>query len=381
MSLKQVRNAILILGGVLLSLFIAVVALNSWDETLNPKAAELLREDYTLSPEAAEGFKYLLGIGAPEGEDPMALGREIFQEIGEVRAGRIETPKTRARVHHGESTSNECGSGYYCGPEKLAAGKAELEKYTEKNRIGLERFEKLLSFGSFGRPFATPLGYYVQIFDLLRGSQALQLKTSRLLAAGKTKEAMEAIGKLDRFFVASLANTHPLLDTMVAVVIVKNNRAYIRAASAAVPAFSKIQESLGVLPEYSKISENVLRAELGFGALALDVVKNAGAAEVFSIGDGNGGGPLAGMTNILARVSLQKTATINLHHTMLVEAIGSACVSDATKCEVKERDRGLHLSYIINPIGKFIVELFSLQTETKFEKLHDNLKEIAAPKT
>lgn len=207
----------ILLGSVLV---LGAVAWLWWqDEALNPQAEAWL--DEPVAPAGSAAYYQLLGLDAPAGQDPQAVGRQLVQAHRQWRAehGPYDLMASAVDGQRIELPGKElCALGEGDCLQQLREDRAALAELLARHGELLQRYENLLALNDYrtlGQPsMDEPLANFTTLdrANRLRGAQALALAVD-----GRGDEALALLQQDVRQLRAWLARADNLILKMVLV--------------------------------------------------------------------------------------------------------------------------------------------------------------------
>lgn len=207
----------ILLGSVLV---LGAVAWLWWqDEALNPQAEAWL--DEPVAPAGSAAYYQLLGLDAPAGQDPQAVGRQLVQAHRQWRAehGPYDLMASAVDGQRIELPGKElCALGEGDCLQQLRQDRAALAELLTRHGELLRRYESLLTLNDYrtlGPPsMDEPLANFTTLdrANRMRGAQALALALD-----GRGDEALALLQQDVRQLRAWLAQADNLILKMVLV--------------------------------------------------------------------------------------------------------------------------------------------------------------------
>jgi hypothetical protein len=224
------------------------------DEALNPQARAWLEEP--AAPAESSAYYQLLGLDAPAGQEPQAVGRQLVQAHRQWRAehGPYDLLASAAADQRIELPGKElCALGEPDCLQQLREDRAALAELLARHGELLLRYENLLALNDYrtlSQPsMDEPLANFTTLdrANRLRGAQALALA-----ADGRGEEALALLQQDVRQLRAWLARADNLILKMMMVSLLGRDLDSIAAlhrdglvpAPAAQPALSEAERSL-----------------------------------------------------------------------------------------------------------------------------------------
>ena len=139
---KKILRALGLLLLLSLVALIVVVAINQFDETLDPQAAAWGEPRPATVPEAENGYYALLGLGAPLDADPAAFARAW---MAEARAAAKENRMEKSLAKNHPARPLPCNPSDVSCLDTARANAAELTSTLSHYKQDIARYESLLA--------------------------------------------------------------------------------------------------------------------------------------------------------------------------------------------------------------------------------------------
>jgi hypothetical protein len=179
-----------------IALLVVILFALQIDDKLNPAAENLIAkvkmEDYTN--DQREAYFYLMGIGAHQDEDPITIGKSIYNLFNSNEEGNEYYKKQNAlELPQGDlfcsSWENACIVSLFTPSEKI-------DNILKKNKILLDRYQHFLSYNSYltitDPSISEPLPYYNYI---TKGNRLIILQSIQSAQKLEYKQALEILSK------------------------------------------------------------------------------------------------------------------------------------------------------------------------------------------
>ncbi len=204
----MIRRIIVNLLAVLCSIILAMVLINSFDETLNPEIAKFLEWDSRLIEN--NGFTFLVGLTAPKDQDPISEGKRRLELITTKNNFEYESAlqvrddqKLLAKLK-----DVSCFESFTCLTSEV--DRAEVNQLIADNRLLIARYRQLIGYTQYKN--SLPPHLISSSMNLLDVSRLFLLDT---VLSGEGGNAL--LGKNIRFWRMVLGDKSiSLLEKMIA---------------------------------------------------------------------------------------------------------------------------------------------------------------------
>lgn len=364
-----------LIGAVLAMLLLV----NAFDEELNPEVAAYLQREKPEVADEQNGYPHLVGLAAPEVEQPHAAGKRYLAQTDEVQAKRLK----------GEQASWPKPPGFslkvpdFCTPELNSCAQRAREKTEDARKIVAEhqllltRYRALHAYPAYAETWSGmvidyPLPAYqapLTVQKLFFVEVALRAQEGDIEGALAAVESDISLGR------RMLAGSHTLIHKMVA------SRHLTRSVLFLADVFSSYRDRIGAravplrsvinpLTEEERRLATALRNEFFFATKAIEhEMRRADPAAT--------GQEFDWMFSMFARPLYQPNATANrvyfTGHTLYTELDGvPAARFDEVAAKVKAaRPEFPDWTAFYNPIGKIMVEVGAVNFEQYLLRMHD----------
>ena len=247
----------------------AVLAINAFDEPLSPQAAAYGEPRSPGVPGNENGYYALIGLGAPDGADPIVYARAWLDESGAAaRARRAEKRSQENRAKRPLTCDPAQTSCLAVAKEKPDEVKAQIEAYRED----LVRYESLIAFKRYEEVLDYPVGMatgFPPYSSLTGAHRAYVLRAAMEAQSGNIEAALAAIERDIAFQRAMVTGSRTLLGKVVAGVdywrdlaflsdLMQNRSAEVR------PHLSRIREMLKSTDFPAEGMSALIESEFGF---------------------------------------------------------------------------------------------------------------------
>lgn len=364
-----VRAGAWVVGGLLLLVALAaavLVAINWRDEAPSAQAQEL---DRLLDARPAvrdddNGFVLALGLGAPAGHDPLALGRErkaFLDAFSPAAAGagfpgtdpdyRARRPKAVADV------AGACSQGAVPCVRQLESSPAHVQAWLESEAWLLERYRLLIARPAWRESVPGDLRAPMPSYQhMLEGQKLHLLAAWRAARSGDAESARGLVDADMRFWRMMLGSSDLLISKMIATAGVRRN---LVMGSLALREIAE-GETGQLPPSWTRplaVQERSLRRALAgewrFSRRAIQAAAGPDAAPDFAAGE-------LGVNKFLLRPLYKPQATANLFADVMTRI---ADVSEVPHPQLKGRLADLDNapisegSGLYNPVGRLLVSV------------------------
>ena len=195
---------------------LGLVALNSFDQDLDPRAAAYGKPRPAGVPDPENGYFAMLAMDASDGADGMAYANAWLAEArASARDGRRPQPPPRKQVKRPELCDPQESSCLAIIRGKGSQFTQELEPFSED----LARYEALLGFKRFEEVLDYQFGVESEIpryASLIRAQRAYLLRAASEIDAGRAEEGVVALERELAWQRLFLAESRLLVGKMVA---------------------------------------------------------------------------------------------------------------------------------------------------------------------
>ncbi len=368
-ALKWIGITILLLVVVPL---VVVIAVNAFDEPLDPKAASYGDARAPGVPEAENGYYALLALSADDGSDGAAYAKAWVAEArAAAKDNRVEKraePKRAKRPAVCDSAQASCLAVVRAKPDEA---KAQLDAHKED----LERHEKLIAFKRYEEVLDFPQRVVTGLLPLapVAGAQKAHLLRAALAAeAGNLDDAWDAVERDMAFQRAMLEGARTLIGKMIAAAAYTRDLAFIadvlRSRGAEVsPQVPRLREMLKPINAAVLRLSPALETEFAFGK---SLLRNPAANQ------GDGGSQAAFAERLGVKLFYKPNATTNLAYRQIVAATAAAdapahrVASEFLAAGQSSGEMGLW-DYIDNPVGNILLRISAPSFSEYALRLHD----------
>jgi hypothetical protein len=332
-----------------------VLAVNAFDENLTPQAASYAEPRSPVVPGDENGYYAVLGLGAPDGADPVKYARAWLDESrAAARANRPEQQPADKRAKRPvlcDAGQTSCLAAAKANPDEV---KTQLEAYQEdlaryETLIGYKRYEEVLDFPLRVSTHFPPFG------AVTGAHRAYVLRAALAAERGDLEAAIAAMERDIAFQRAMMSGARTLLGKMVASAGYWRDLAFVsdlmQSRTAEVrPHLPRLREMLKS-PDFPTAGMGaIVESEFAFSK---PLLKNPAAAPQ---DDGSAASPVE---QLALRFLYKPNATLNraAEHLSAVAAAMDLPVnpgSDALMKIYREHSEMTVWDYIDNPAGNIL---------------------------
>lgn len=269
MTFSTVKVFLKWLSASIIVAFLAFIAINLFDESLDPRAAAFGKPRPSTVPEAENGYFALLAIDAPQGADGMAYARAWLDETraaAHERRRPLRPPREQAkRPDPCDPIDRSCftvvreNAGQIKGQLAMFAG--DLARY--EALVSSRRFEEVLDY-PFGLESDFP-----SYASLARAQRAYLLRAALDFEAGRVEKAMAALEREFAWQRLFLRESRLLVSKMVAARNYWRDLMFVRSlletgSAKLAPELPRLQKMLRPLDEAVQSLSRVAETEFGF---------------------------------------------------------------------------------------------------------------------
>jgi hypothetical protein len=342
----------------IVAVFLAFVAINLFDESLDPRAAAYGKPRPPKIPDAENGYLALLAMDAPEGADGMAYARAWLDEARaaahEVRRPRRQAREQAKRPDPCDPIDRPClavvreNAGQVKGQLAMFAG--DLARYDAL--LSSRRFEEVLDY-----PFG-PESDLPPYASLARAQRAYLLRVALDFEAGRVDKAVAALERELAWQRLFLTGSRLLISKMVAARNYWRDLMFVRnlletGSAKLAPQLPRLQKMLRPLDEAVRSLPQVAETEFGSVGVAYSKISP----------DRDNIGQLFGWYVFGTALLYQPNATINhayRYYSKVADVI-LAAPAHRVLAESKAFSESLHelpwWRYIYNPVGKILLSV------------------------
>ena len=370
--MKKVLKWIALLVLVLVVLPVVVVlAINTVDETLDPKPAAAGEPRAPTVPDADNGYFALLAMGAADGADGTAYAKAW---LAEARAAAKENRSEKRPEVKRAKRPDICDAFQKPCLAAVQDAAADLPGKLDAYKEDLDRYEKLLASHAYEEVLDYPMrmdGRLPNYAPVMAAQRAYLTRTALLLQAGKIDEALSALERDIAFQRMMLGGARTVISKMVATANTMRDLAFIadllqtRAAELKPHASRIAQMVKPIAPEALRL-DAAMDAEFGLAKWAMQNPTAGGMEdEVPQWYEG-----------IALKLFHKTNASINQYYSLHIQRLealrkppGMLLVEKAAPVQGFELSR--ILDYVYNPAGKILLEIGSPSYVSYALRLHD----------
>jgi hypothetical protein len=398
-ALRLVAVAVVV---VILLFFASLVLVNLNDPELDPRLHALFEEPRTVPPAAVAAYKYLFAIAVNEEKDPASVGETWYAHL-------IENSKASPERKNLEVNSEELGalkvfglegerertiicptSGSYCAAKLYDERRDQIRDLITRNRILLERFDKLLDFPGYGRGsdlLPSLNAPAIRANDLLKLTGIKLASISALIHEGDPAKARAELLRVQRFYASSLEYPSSVVETLVQLAALRETRTFLESALKENPDFlAKAQtgyrESFEVKIPFSRIADHMKLTELqimrdlftwshDFGFLFKANIASSEGAFSKSIEGALSALPVSGFL-------LKKNETLNDEFKAFNALSEDSCLKSERECDELKSEQS-RWRPLRNPIGRGLLKVIGAGTGYPFQRAYRTYEPLTRP--
>lgn len=367
--LKWIGIAILLL--VVLPL-VAVIAINAFDEKLDPKIASYGEPRAPGVPDGENGYYAMLALGADDGADGMAYAKAW---VAEARAAAKENRMERRAKPRRAERAVLCDSAQAACLATVRAKADEARTQLDAYQEDLQRHEKLIAFKRYEEVLDFPQRVVTGFpsFGPVGGAHKAHLLRAALAAkAGNVDAAVDAVERDLAFQRVMIEGSRTLLGKMLAAAAYTRDLAFVadllrsRGAEMA-PHTLRLRGMLKPINAAALRLSPALETEF---ALGKNLLRNPVAYQ------GDDGAQVSFGERLAVRLFYKPNATTNLAYRQILAA-ASAAEAPAHRMAAEFRSTGQSLGvlglwdYIDNPVGNILLRISAPNFSGYALRLHD----------
>ncbi|MEQ1774175.1 MAG: hypothetical protein ABL891_10385 [Burkholderiales bacterium] len=366
--LKWIAIAVLLL--VVLPVAV-VIAINLFDDKIDPQAAALGEPRASAIPETENGYFAVLAIGAPDGADAAAYARAWIAEARaaakENRAEKRDDVKRAKRPDMCDAIQKPCLAAVQ---EAAADWTGKIDAYQED----LARYEKLISSRAYEEILDYPFrldAHLPNYAPVMAAQRAYLVRAALSVQAGKIEEALSSVERDIAFQRLMLGSSRTLIGKMVTVASYTRDLAFLadllqsRAAELK-PHTARLAEMLKPIAPGALRMDAALESEFGFVKHGLHNPSATGFM-------GGGGSP---MESAALHLFYKPNATLNQYYASHTQIMAS--LRDPPAVLAAEKDKTAPgfgewkiLHFIDNPVGRILLQVGAPTFRPYALRLHD----------
>ncbi len=349
---------------------VVVIAINAFDEKLDPAFATYGEPRATTIPEAENGYYALLALNAGDGADGAAYAKAWVAEARaaakENRTEKQATPKRAKRPELCDASRASCLAVVREKPDEV---KTQLDAHKED----LERYEKLIAATRFEEVLDYPMRMVSSIpsYGSAIGAQRVYLlRAAQAVEAGELEAALTAVERDLMFQRVFLEHSRTMIGRMVAASAYVRDLAFIEAVlkerkADLAPHLSRLRDMLKPLSAASLRLGPTLETEFGLNKhLLRDPLRQSGDGEASLV------------ERIGVRLVYKPNATTNLAYRQIMAAKAASegpphTIKAAGEVQrKKDADMGWW-DYVDNGMGNILVRVAAPDFSEYALRLHD----------
>jgi len=366
--MKYVKWVVYAVAGIIFGLILIFKASNAVDDRLDPDAEAVLKEQIPVTEQGTKAFYYLLGLRAGDEKNPEATGRDLWNR-GEA------VPEKEEAVFFKDKFKDRWTSL----PFSQHRNESDREQWKRKEvqdafaKVGpqVQQYIKLLEYGEIAPLHTRDLYTAAQIPPtmLLKGSKWMHVYLGKLVTEKKWSEA-ERLVRLEANFQRSFWQYQPMLHMMVGTVIVQSDARFLNDEKKLEPKLKVTPQTVAALkmPETKVLFHDALKSEFRHFAAAMPMILNHAADDWLP----------EGSPEILRRMSMRRALlpneTINKYYQFTKEADEKIC--DDCYPSIQWAHPKYPWQWLRNPMGHWMMSIFTVQLQHRFEALQLKQKEI-----
>lgn len=237
---KTLKRSTMVIAGVMLGIPLLLVAINAVDQDIKPEIiafADLSNDDV---PEKDNGYFAWVGLSAPIGENPHALGVKVVAQINErLDSSPMEMIETDAlfgpqQLKFKGNVSGLCGRDSTGCLDRYRSNISDIQNALRDNRTFLDRYRALYAYPHFretvlSRIIAPIFLEPAILANLLRAQQAL------VALEGNPQTALRNLRDDTAYWRRILEQSRSLISRMVAVATIHGNAQLISEIATTFP--------------------------------------------------------------------------------------------------------------------------------------------------
>jgi hypothetical protein len=361
------------------ALILILVAINLFDEKLDPEVAAYLKQDPPKLPaDARNGYFYFVGLAAKS--DPHAAGMKYVAELNEAQTKRLKGEKVDWPKEFDKLSLSDpkiCATDNAPCLSRVADNESYARRIVTDNKLLLERYRALLEYPEYAesQPLRTWDAPLMSFQPLTYAQRAFFVAAALKVRDGQAEAALADVEKSLAFSRRMLAGSRTLIGRFVATAQMQRSAMFMseilqaRRGSLAASA-ARLDRSLRPLSDDERRLTESFRAE--FGSFT-PIASSAGCkrGQLKSIGDD----PPLLMT--LPCFFLQENATINRLYFTSHKPFLEVDAAPAREFEKMRSERRPPKSdfptfdAIYNPFGKAIVAIGITDWSDYTASMHD----------
>ncbi len=357
---------------------LVVIAFNLGDEDLSQESQALLNSKVASPPkEAVEGFKYLLGFKVGRESDPLVEGSKIHSRIQSslLSSESVEFPNDDEDLFTFQDTTFCVGMGL-CEESEFNEHKGEIKTILERHKLALERYSRLVEFGSEGSDLVEDDRVPYPITTLILADRLKRLQFNYLFYEGQLGQVVKELVPIFKFTSESIRYPGPLVRLFVDLVILHQQRQFLNEAIVKEPRMQDLlklddhkalrlnvdfEELLDVSLFYeARAVMNLLTRPLGFLFREFDLIQMDSRTPSFW------DQLWIALLNRSGGLIYQPNRTLNRYHALMAEIRSHPCIVKEEPCTTQKEPFHELGSFFRNPIGerlliKLLIKPRSLQ--------------------
>jgi hypothetical protein len=382
MMKKVLKWIAITLAAVVLLPLLLLVAINLFDEDLDPKAAAYGETRAASVPAAENAYVALIALNASDGADSVAYARAWLAEVkaaaAEKRKEKLPESKRAKRPALCEPRDAPCLGQWR---EKSAEVARHLEAYKEDltrydSLIGYKRYEEILDYAPRADSTMAP-------YQLVASAQrAYLLRAAMEVEAGRLEEAVAALEKDFAFQRMLLGSSRTLIGKMVATANFWRDMQFVNELMEARPSeitpfLPRLHQALGALEPGKMNLGSTMETEFQLTKAAFRDLREGLVSQGMISGVVEGGSVSDKLWDVVGLFFFKRNASLNRSFRYYS---GMGAVMDAPADQAEEKLRaftaarppsGPQWNWVYNPVGKILVDVAAPSFQEYAWRVHD----------
>jgi hypothetical protein len=379
---KVIKWVAITLAAAVLLPVLLLVAINLFDEDLDPKAAAYGEPRAASVPATENAYFALIALNASDGADSMAYARawqgEVKAAAVEKRKEKLPDSKRAKRPALCEPRDAPCLSQWREKSDEIAqqleAYKEDLARYD--TLIGYKRYEEILDYAPRADSTMAP---YLQVASAQR---AYLLRTAMDAEAGRLEEAVAALVKDFAFQRMLLGSSRTLIGKMVAIANFWRDMQFVNElmqvrTSEITPFLPQLRQALGALEPGKLKLGSTMETEFQLPKAAFQDLREGLVSQGLISGMVEGGSASGKMWDVVGLFFFKRNASLNRSFRYYS---GMGGVMDAPADKLDEQQFafkaaqppvGPQWNWVYNPVGKILVDVAAPSFQEYAWRVHD----------
>lgn len=342
-----------------------VVGPNLFDAKLNPDVASVLRD--VRADENSQAYEYLLGILAPQDQDPATVGKGVHESRLAYAQGKVRLKDLKLPPAEPVALNRAALCPDLCANDDFAHKKPALEKIVADNERLIRRFDRWIRFGALNADHTQVLLRHTpNILDLYSLKFA---QLNLLLREKKEKQVLDQLLAMGDFSAKSIDRQHTFVFASVMIAATQRVRTFTEKAA---------KESIG----FSKILTAKQRRRFEYPIDPARSLKAATDSEISSMPtffreineDWTAQAGLRPAGKLFVSIFFHPHRTLNEVAARLQQSRAEDCVASDQNCpELPLPERSL-----VNPYGRGLARMVAIQPKS-FQSLYKRLAKLNVP--